>query len=95
MNIDWEKAADGTAVEIRQGKRTGNMYFFNAENKFWKTNIEEWRGPVHPENYMTVIKRPKPPLAYEQIRAVREYDEWLSGQTDRCFVDRWLEGRSE
>ena len=50
---------------------------------------------AHKDELTILAKRPKPQLTKEQIEAVREFVEWLDGQTGCGIdsVDYWLAQR--
>ena len=82
-DIDWSKVYE-SHVYLVQNNESGEVY-----------TCDDWLMDVKKHGLTILAKRPKPQLTKEQIEAVREFVEWLDGQTGCGIdsVDYWLAQR--
>lgn len=94
INIDWRKAADGTAVKVVQNPVDGSLLYVNGECYFWCNNDQEW-SHSKVKDWTIIANRPKPPLTDEQIEAVREFWKWWIASPEDVDVDDWIKEHSK
>lgn len=86
-NIDWEKAADGTAQKLVQDY-FGNTHFMCESGNVWDWYKGRWANFA--TKYEVIATRPKPKYTPEQIEAVWDFSQWqLVKGVDYGFYE-WL-----